>query len=166
MLLNNLLSVYKRADLPEELHTARPKRLRLLVPNTIGKLVRHARETVLRLGAEAGRALPDRCRTAFGRLAPRGASARPRSLSHPHRPITNNEDHSQSPRADHAIRADRAWARSAAASWPDYHSDNGSPRPRIAKGSRTNKCAHRARCQRCGPAKSAYLAPHIFLWVP
>jgi hypothetical protein len=47
VILYNLLSAYKRG-LPEELHSARPKSLRFLLLNTIGKVVRHARETLLR----------------------------------------------------------------------------------------------------------------------
>ena len=35
VILYNLLSAYKRVGLPEELHTARPKRLRLLLLNTV-----------------------------------------------------------------------------------------------------------------------------------
>ena len=48
VILYNLLSAYKRVGLPEEFHTARPKRLRFLLPNTVGKVIRHARETFLR----------------------------------------------------------------------------------------------------------------------
>jgi len=39
----------KRVALPEELHDARLKRLRFVLLNGVGKVVRHARETVLRL---------------------------------------------------------------------------------------------------------------------
>ena len=46
MILYNLLSAFKRVGLPEEF-TARPKRLRFLLLNTVGKVVRHARETHL-----------------------------------------------------------------------------------------------------------------------
>ena len=42
MILYNLLSAYKRVCLLEEFHTARPKRLRFLLLNTVGKVVRHA----------------------------------------------------------------------------------------------------------------------------
>jgi hypothetical protein len=45
----NLLTALKRLALPPELLTARPKRLRFLIFNTPGKLVHHARRTVLRL---------------------------------------------------------------------------------------------------------------------
>jgi hypothetical protein len=45
VLLCNLLSAFKRVALPEELHDARPKRLRFVLLNGVGKVVRHARET-------------------------------------------------------------------------------------------------------------------------
>src|SRR5260370_26006899 len=48
-MLFNLLSAYKRVGLPEEFHTARPKRLRFLLLNTVGKVVRHAREGIVKL---------------------------------------------------------------------------------------------------------------------
>jgi hypothetical protein len=70
VLLYNLLSAFKRVGLPEEIHDARPKRLRFLVLNTVGKVVRHARETLLRYGAAVARALADAPRTAFRRLRP------------------------------------------------------------------------------------------------
>ena len=60
--LYNLLSAFKRIALPEDLHPARPKRLRFLLFTTIGKVVRHGRETLLRLTSEAHRALYDRAR--------------------------------------------------------------------------------------------------------
>jgi len=59
VILYNLLSAYKRVGLPEEFHTARPKRLRFLLLNTVGKVVRHARETLLRCTKEITRALAD-----------------------------------------------------------------------------------------------------------
>jgi hypothetical protein len=65
-MLYNLLSAFKRIALPEELHSARPKRLRFLLLNGIGKVVRHARETVLRLVGEARRRLADAARLALG----------------------------------------------------------------------------------------------------
>ena len=52
VLCHNLLSTLKRVALPEEFRTARVKRLRFLLFNTVGKLVKHARETLLRLGDE------------------------------------------------------------------------------------------------------------------
>jgi hypothetical protein len=64
-LLYNLLSAFKRVALPEELHTARPKRLRFVLLNSVGKVVRHARETVLRLVGEARRQLADAARLAL-----------------------------------------------------------------------------------------------------
>ncbi|HYM90471.1 MAG TPA: IS1380 family transposase [bacterium] len=45
----NLLSALKRLTLPGDLRTARPKRLRFLLFNTVGKVVAHARRTLLRL---------------------------------------------------------------------------------------------------------------------
>mgnify|MGYP002641685150 CR=1 FL=1 len=45
----NLLSVLKRTALPEELHRARPKRLRFLVFNIAGELIRHARQIIIRV---------------------------------------------------------------------------------------------------------------------
>jgi hypothetical protein len=49
VLTYNLLTALKRLALPPELLTARPKRLRFLIFNTPGKLVHHARRTLLRL---------------------------------------------------------------------------------------------------------------------
>jgi hypothetical protein len=65
VLLYNLLSAFKRVALPEELHDARPKRLRFVLLNGVGKVVRHARETVLRLVGEARRRLADGARLAL-----------------------------------------------------------------------------------------------------
>jgi hypothetical protein len=70
VLLYNLLSAFKRVGLPEEMHAARPKRLRFLVLNTVGKLVRHARETLLRYATAIARAAADAPRTAFGLVRP------------------------------------------------------------------------------------------------
>jgi Transposase DDE domain group 1 len=64
-LLYNLLSAVKRVALPEELRNARPKRLRFLLLNTVGKVVRHARETLLRFAEATARTLADAPRTAF-----------------------------------------------------------------------------------------------------
>jgi hypothetical protein len=50
VLTHNVLTALKRLALPPELLTARPKRLRFLIFNTPGKLVHHARRTLLRLG--------------------------------------------------------------------------------------------------------------------
>jgi len=65
VLLYNLLSAFKRVALPEELHSARPKRLRFVLLNGIGRVVRHAREIVLRLVGEARRRLADAARLAL-----------------------------------------------------------------------------------------------------
>ena len=51
----NVLTALKRLALPAELLTARPKRLRFLIFNTAGRLVRHARRMVLRLATTAAR---------------------------------------------------------------------------------------------------------------
>ncbi|HYA79939.1 MAG TPA: IS1380 family transposase [Methylocystis sp.] len=68
-LLYNLLSAYKRVGLPEELRDARPKRLRFLFINAVGKVVRHARETLLRFADALARTCADAPRAFFG--APR-----------------------------------------------------------------------------------------------
>ena len=70
VLLYNLLSAFKRVGLPEEMHDARPKRLRFLVLNTVGKVVRHARETLLRCADTVARAFADAPRIAFSLLRP------------------------------------------------------------------------------------------------
>ena len=50
VLTYNVLTALKRLALPAELIAARPKRLRFLIFCTPGKLVHHARRTLLRLG--------------------------------------------------------------------------------------------------------------------
>ena len=70
VILYNLLSAYKRVGLPEEFHTARPKRLRFLLLNTVGKVVRHARETLLRCAKEIARTLAGPPRTRFALKRP------------------------------------------------------------------------------------------------
>jgi hypothetical protein len=65
VMLYTLLSAFKRVALPEALHDARPKRLRFVLLNGVGKVVRHARETVLRLVGEARRQLADAARLAL-----------------------------------------------------------------------------------------------------
>ena len=65
VILYNLLSAYKRVGLPEEFHTVLPKRLRFLLLNTVGKVVRHARDTLLRCTKEIARTLADAPRTLF-----------------------------------------------------------------------------------------------------
>lgn len=65
VMLYNLISAFKRIAMPPDLHRARPKRLRFVLLNTIGKVVRHARETLLRLASEAHRQLADQARLAL-----------------------------------------------------------------------------------------------------
>ena len=60
----------KRVGLPEEFHTARPKRLRFLLLNTVGKVVRHAREILLRCTKQIARALAGPPRTRFSLKRP------------------------------------------------------------------------------------------------
>jgi hypothetical protein len=55
VITHNVLTALKRLALPAELLRARPKRLRFLIFNTAGRLVQHARKTVLRLAALAER---------------------------------------------------------------------------------------------------------------
>jgi hypothetical protein len=70
VVLYNLLSALKRLTLPADLHTARPKRLRFLLFNTVGRVVRHARETLLRLSSEVARAVFDAARVILQGLPP------------------------------------------------------------------------------------------------
>ncbi len=63
VILYNLLSAFKRLGLPEALHAIRPKRLRILVLNTLVRLASHARERVLRCASAFARAALDRFRT-------------------------------------------------------------------------------------------------------
>src|SRR6266436_4930587 len=55
VLTHNVLTALKRLALPAELLAARPKRLRFLIFNTAGRLVHHARRTVLRLATSMQR---------------------------------------------------------------------------------------------------------------
>jgi len=66
----NLLSALKRLTLPGDLRSARPKRLRFLLFNTVGKVVAHARRTLLRLSGALQHALLRRVRRKIARLAP------------------------------------------------------------------------------------------------
>jgi hypothetical protein len=70
VLTYNLLTALKRLTLPGDLRTARPKRLRFLLFNTVGKVVAHARRTLLRLSAALQHALLRRVRRKLTRLAP------------------------------------------------------------------------------------------------
>ena len=51
VLTHNVLTALKRLALPAELLTARPKRLRFLILHTPGRIIHHARRTLLRLAA-------------------------------------------------------------------------------------------------------------------
>jgi hypothetical protein len=55
VLTHNALTALKRLALPADLLQARPKRLRFLFFNTAGRLVQHARKTMLRLAMSAHR---------------------------------------------------------------------------------------------------------------
>jgi hypothetical protein len=70
VLTYNLLTALKRLTLPGDLRTARPKRLRFLLFNTVGKVVTHARQTLLRLSGIVQHALLVRARRKVLRLAP------------------------------------------------------------------------------------------------
>ena len=70
VLTYNLLTALKRLTLPGDLRTARPKRLRFLLFNTVGKVVAHARKTLLRLSGVLQHALLVRARRKILRLAP------------------------------------------------------------------------------------------------
>lgn len=70
VLTYNLLTALKRLTLPGDLRTARPKRLRFLLFNTVGKVVAHARRTLLRLSGAVQHALLVRARRKLLRLAP------------------------------------------------------------------------------------------------
>ena len=52
---HNVMTALKRLALPAGMLTARPKRMRFLIFNTAGRLVRHARKMVWRLATKAGR---------------------------------------------------------------------------------------------------------------
>jgi hypothetical protein len=64
-MLYNLLSLLKRETLPGEFHAAKPKRLRFVLLNTVGRLVRHAGETLLRVASFPVRTLHDLARVAI-----------------------------------------------------------------------------------------------------
>lgn len=68
ILLLNLLAAL-RSSLPEDFARARPKRLRFALFNTVGRVVRHARETLLRLVFAPARALIDLARVTLGARA-------------------------------------------------------------------------------------------------
>ena len=66
----NLLTALKRLTLPGDFRTARPKRLRFLLFNTVGKVVHHARRTLLRLTGTIQLALMLAVRRRIAALAP------------------------------------------------------------------------------------------------
>jgi hypothetical protein len=70
VLTYNLLTALKRLTLPRDLRTARPKRLRFLLFNTVGKVITHARRTLLRLSGVFQHGLSVRARGKIARLAP------------------------------------------------------------------------------------------------
>jgi hypothetical protein len=70
VLTYNLLSALKRLALPGDLSEARPKRLRFLVFNTVGKVVQHARRTLLRLTSATQQALVALARSRILALSP------------------------------------------------------------------------------------------------
>jgi hypothetical protein len=70
VLTYNLLSALTRLALPGDLSDARPKRLRLLVFNTVGKVVQPARRTLLRLTTAAQQALVALARANILALSP------------------------------------------------------------------------------------------------
>jgi DDE family transposase len=70
VLTYNLLTALKRLTLPGELRTARPKRLRFLLFNTVGKVISHARQTRLRLSGVLQHAFLVLVRGKITRLAP------------------------------------------------------------------------------------------------
>jgi hypothetical protein len=65
VLLYNLLSILRRVALPGDLRNARPKRLRFLLLNIVGRVIRHARETLCRVASEFGRTVYDTARVIF-----------------------------------------------------------------------------------------------------
>ena len=49
VLTHNVITALKRMELPESYLNARPKRLRFLIFNTVGRILHHARRTVCRI---------------------------------------------------------------------------------------------------------------------
>ena len=70
VLTDNLLSALKRLALPGDLSEARPKRLRVLVFNTVGTVSHHARRTLLRLTTAAQQGLLALARSKILALSP------------------------------------------------------------------------------------------------
>jgi len=65
-----MILLFIDVSLPGDLRTARPKRLRFLLFNTVGKVVAQARRTLLRLSGAVQHALLVRARGKIARLAP------------------------------------------------------------------------------------------------
>jgi len=55
VLTHNVLTALKRLALPEEYLSARPKRLRFLIFNTVGRIIHHARRVVCRIAGTGWR---------------------------------------------------------------------------------------------------------------
>lgn len=66
----NLISLFKRQTLPGEFWTAKPKKLRFALFNTVGKVIRHAGKILLRVSTEALRELFDGSRGKITLYAP------------------------------------------------------------------------------------------------
>ena len=66
----NLLSALKRLALPGDSSEARPKRLRFLVFNTVGKVIHHDRRPLLRLTSATQQALLALARSKILALSP------------------------------------------------------------------------------------------------
>ena len=66
----NLLSALKRPTLPGDFATARPKRLRFLLFNTVGKVVHDGRRSLLRLTGAVQPALMMAVRQRIAALSP------------------------------------------------------------------------------------------------
>ena len=70
VLTYNLLTVLKRLTLPGDFAAARPRRLRFLLFNAVGKVVHHARRMLLRLTSAVHLALMVIVRQRIAALAP------------------------------------------------------------------------------------------------
>ncbi len=70
VLTYNLLTALKRLTLPGDLRTTRPKGLRFLLFNTVGKVMHHARRLLLRLTGATQLALMMTVRQRIAVLAP------------------------------------------------------------------------------------------------
>ena len=55
VLTHNVLTALKRMALPEEYLSARPKRLRFLIFNTVGRIIHHARRVICRIAGNGWR---------------------------------------------------------------------------------------------------------------